>query len=431
MIAPQKVVLPLASGLALALMALTSTSVVAENLWTLESSIQRMLQLAPETRVADASINMHETRLAEAEVWPNPSVELRVDEKLGLNDGSGGLDVTQLVITQPLPFKRLQHQRMAAQASLSSAQSDKNFQRLQLEYEMARVFHRLQWTAAELALSEQRLETAHQFQGTASGKKDLLVRYLSPLERQRLDILRETARQSIATAEGEYNEALARFRTLLALDENTSPQLVPLTLMDQPGSLQALQRGLEEHPQLVAIKHEIEAAQAGVDLARATRFADPTLNLFWEQDNFSTGRENYNGVSLNFEIPLWNASKARISSARSEAIRARSLLELQQRDLTSQLHQSYIHLGHLINQSQAYRDKLLKPARVVFELTRKGFEAGEQNLLSLIDANNTYFDSRSGYLKLLANVGYELAQLRLAAGLTILSSETETQGVLK
>jgi cobalt-zinc-cadmium efflux system outer membrane protein len=335
------------------------------------------------------------------------------------------------VLSQPLPFKRLDHQRKAAEALLSSAQSGKDFQQLQLEYEMAMVFHRLQWTAAELALSEQRLQTARKFQGRASGKKDLLVRYLSPLEHQRLDILRETARQSIATAEGEYNEALARFKTLLALDESASLQVAPLMLMDQPGSLQALQRGLDKHPQLAAIRHEVEAAQVGVDVARATRFADPTLNVYWEQDNFAGSRESYNGVSLNLEIPLWNASKARISSARSEAIRARSSLELQQRDLSSQLHQSYIHLGHLISQSQAYRDKLLKPAREVFELTRKGFEAGELNILSLIDANNTYFDSRSGYLKLLANVGFELANLRLAAGLTALTSEPEAQGALK
>ena len=48
-------------------------------------------------------------------------------------------------------------------------------------------------------------------------RADRLVRYLSPLERARLDILRATAYQDVALAEGKWSESLAQFRALLAL----------------------------------------------------------------------------------------------------------------------------------------------------------------------------------------------------------------------
>ena len=61
-------------------------------------------------------------------------------------------------------------------------------------------------------------------------------------------------------------------------------------------------------------------------------------------------------------------------------------------------------------------------------MTRKGFAAGEQNLLELIDANKTFFDARARYLQLQASIGLELALLRLTAGLSLIDSDTQTVG---
>ena len=44
------------------------------------------------------------------------------------------------------------------------------------------------------------------------------------------------------------------------------------------------------------------------------------------------------------------------------------------------------------------------------------------NVLSLIDASNTYFDARKRYLELLYESWVEMAELRLAAGLSLLNT---------
>ena len=59
----------------------------------------------------------------------------------------------------------------------------------------------------------------------------------------------------------------------------------------------------------------------------------------------------------------------------------------------------------------------------MFELTRRSFAAGESNVLALVDANNTYFDARARYQELLQECALASADLRLAAGLSIMGGK--------
>ena len=68
---------------------------------------------------------------------------------------------------------------------------------------------------------------------------------------------------------------------------------------------------------------------------------------------------------------------------------------------------------------------MFEPAQQVFDLTRKAYASGEVEILSLIDANNTYFDVRGRYLELLQEAWQEAAELRLAAGLALVTTEQE------
>jgi outer membrane protein TolC len=52
----------------------------------------------------------------------------------------------------------------------------------------------------------------------------------------------------------------------------------------------------------------------------------------------------------------------------------------------------------------------------MLDITNKGFASGELKMLSLVDANNTYFDARLHYLNLLYQARIELADIKLYAG---------------
>ncbi len=396
------------------LLTMAGTAVHAQ-VWSLETSIERAMAVAPELRAAEAEVASRAGELKQAGAWPNPTVELRADEKLGIEDGRGGVDLNQVAVTQPLPLRRLAHQRRAAEASLDGAREAQRYQRLQLETRSAHAFHALQLAAGRQRLAEERLAFA---EGMQPGR-DRLVRYLSPLERARLDILRESAQQDVAEAEGKWSEALARFRALLALPPEPQPETAALAPLTAPATLAELQAGLASHPGLRALQQARDAQRANVEVARSQRFADPTVTLFREQDVLAGRRQDYNGILLGVQVPLWNLNSGSVARAAAEADRSEAQLAAEQRDLESRLRQNHLHLGHLIEQAEHYRVRLLVPAGRLLELARKGFASGEQNGLALVDASNTYFDAQARYLELLHDAWCEAAELRLAAGISL------------
>ena len=393
------------------------------NDWTLTSAVQHALQVAPERRAAEAEVAAREAALIQAGAWPNPSLDLRADRKLGLEDGRGGSDLTQVAITQPLPLLRLAPQRRQAEAQLAAARERLTHTRLMRELEIARAFHALQLTQARLKLSGQRVAFVEDLDSARTRKANRIVRYLTPLERARLAILRETAEQEAASAEGKYGEAAAQFRALLALAPESLPTTAALSPAEAPLPLDVLLTRLENHPALAAVDLDIDAARTGIEVARASRFADPTIGVFHERDFLNGARREFNGVLLSVQIPLWNLNNGGVARAVAETDQARERRAVQLRDLETRLRQGRVHLGHLIEQAERYRERLLGPAQRMLNLARRGFETGEQNVLALVDAYNTYFDAEVRYHELLQEAWQETAELRLAAGLSVIPVE--------
>lgn len=390
--------------------------------WTLESTVQRVLEVAPERRAADADVAAREGDLVRDTAWPNPTVEGRADRKLGIEDGAGGSDVTQLAVTQPLPLMRLSRQRVQAEANLAAAQAARHYRRLLFENQAARVFHQLQLAEAKRTLARERTEAAQQY-AEPGGAGDRLVRYLAPLDRTRLSILREGAHQARAAADGEWDEAAARFRALLALPGEETPTTAPLNAVAPPASFVGLEARLDAHPVLIASQRELDAARAGIDVARSSRFADPTLTLFRERDILGGSRRDYNGVMLGVQIPLWNLNRGGVDRAAAEANRAEATTTAQRRDLGVALRDSHLKLTRLSAQVEHYRANVLEPSRRFLDLTRRSFAAGEANILALMDANNVYFDAAQRHLELLAEGQFTAADLRLATGQSLFSEQ--------
>lgn len=391
--------------------------------WTLDAAVRQAIAVAPEIREAEADVAARGGALKQAGAWPNPSIGLRADQRLGIQDERGGTDLTQVAVMQPLPLMRLAPQRHQAEAQLAAARERLQHARLAREVEAARVFHAVQLSQARLMLAEQRVASVAGIEPGAARRNDRVVRYLTPIERGRLSILREAAEQEAALAEGVDSEAAAQFRALLAVAPNATLRVAALVPVEAPAPLPTLLERLDAHPALGAGGYDIEAARAGIDVARAQRFADPEIGLFRERDFLGGKRRDFSGIMLNVEVPLWNANAGNVARARAEADQARERRAALRRDLEARVRRSHLHLNHLIEQAERYRGRLLGPARRVLDLARRGFETGEQNVLALVDAYDTYFEADIRYRELLQEAWQEAAELRLATGIALVQQE--------
>jgi cobalt-zinc-cadmium efflux system outer membrane protein len=390
--------------------------------WTFADSVKRALDVAPELRAAEADISGRTAELSQAGSWPNPTLDLNADDRLGLEDGRGGINMSGIALSQSLPLRRLARQRTVAEANLESANANLRYQQLLLEREVARVFHALQMATAQRTLAEERLQLVAE-SPNASRKfgADRLVRYLTPLERQRLSILNEEAGQALVVAEREWQKALIDFRALLALPAGAPAEPAALLSAATPVNPETLVRALDDHPALAAARKEADAAQAAIAVAESQRFADPVLNLYSERNYIGGERRNVTGVGVSVEIPLWNTANGKLAQARADAERARAKLDALSRDARSRLEQAHTQLAQLLGQTERLRLKLLEPARELYTLTRRGFAAGELNVLALVDANNSFFDARARHLELQYESALAAADLRLASGISVLN----------
>jgi len=398
----------------------------APRIWTLADTVRRVMDIAPEVRGARAAVRAREGAFQQAGAWPNPRVELRADDKIGKDAGSGGTDFTQLAVSQALPLSgRLGYQQAVAGAALDAARAERRYRQIRLETEVAQRYHTLQLASERLQLAARRVTLADELQQV--GRRRQQAGDLANLDRLRLDLVREIAQQALDKAEGAYHEALSRFRAYLDLPAARTPRLQALGPVEHVPALSVLQAGLAEHAGLLAAGYRVEAARADVDLARAERLPDADLRLFREQDFLNGRRQDVTGVGVGFTLPLWDRKRGRIGQARAEVIRVQSDRQALLRDLNSRLQQSYLHLNHLVEQGTHFRAQVLRPAQQVFDLTRTAYASGEVGILALIDANTTYFESRERYLELLEMAWLEAADLRLAAGRTLLDAAQDTR----
>ena len=419
-------------NLLLLITVMVSTQSIAQQ-WTLQSSVQQAIVTSPELKKSVAELGVRQADINLSSLWPDPEIAFRVDNKMGQDDGAGGYDLTDILIRQSIPMSRIKYQEGAAAASMKAARFSQQFQSLQVQSRVSKVFHQLQFASAKLSLAEKQLKLANEMYGQDEGgnnksrAKGVVVRYLSPLEKMRLTIIREEAKQASGSAEGRYKEAISEFVKLLGIEMDSVTSVSELLPVEDIPNLKQLTELQNNHAQLSSQQQEVMAANHKIDVARSTQMIDPSIGLSWQRDTLSTGREDIYAIMFNVQIPITDRKTTAESKATYKASQQKIELQLLKRELKINLNRSYTHLNHVIEQAVEYKKKVLKPAGKMLELTNRGFTSGELNILSLVDANNTYFEARLTYLDLIYQARVELAEVKLYAGQLI--TDTQVQNV--
>jgi cobalt-zinc-cadmium efflux system outer membrane protein len=288
---------------------------------------------------------------------------------------------------------------------------------MQVQNRVAKVFHQLQLASAEMSLAGKRLQLADELERQSrKNAKGVIVRYMTPLEKMRLKIIREEASQAASSAEGKYSEALSEFARLLGVETDQAATVSELQPIEAVPDIDRLLAAQEKHAQLAGQQQQLIAATHQIEVARSSQMEDPTVSLIRTRDTFEDGRDDVYGIMFNIQIPIHDRKGAAVGKAGYLASEQRIELERVRRDLQINLKRSYTHLNHVVEQAADYKEKVLSPAREMLDLTKSGFTSGELSMLTLVDANSTYFEARLKYLDLLYQAWVELADIRLYAG---------------
>lgn len=412
--------------------------------WTLEQCVRHALTNSP-----DAVLAGHRLRAAEAArqqanalVWPTlqfQSSYTRTDNPMyvlgsALNQRAFGPALSDFnhlpdvdnwnlkgQVTVPLyTGGALTAGRRAARSGVQATAAQAEAIRQALAFETVRAFHTVQKTrafvrAAEAAVAsfEQHLELAQKrFAAGTLLRADVLD----------VEVRLAQAREDLARARNARALALEGLRTLLGLEPG--PFDVAETAPEAPVPDAA---DYSARPELAAVRHQIEAAEAQTRAARGGYL--PRLAAFGSLDYDRGWKLDGDGTSYTAGLLLqWNLFDGRLTRGKVAEAQAGLDQALEQErklklGLGFEVEQARLNLREA-NERLAVTAKAIAQAEESVKLTRDRFEQGLALTLQLIDAETALTVARVRRAEAEADQRIAVAALRRALGLPQLPSES-------
>lgn len=412
--------------------------------WTLEQCVRHALTNSPDARLAQHRLRAAEAarQQANALAWPTlqfQSSYTRTDNPMyvlgsALNQRAFGpalgdfnhlpdVDNWNLKGQLSVPLYTggaLTAGRRAARSGVQAQAAQTEAVRQTLAFETVRAFHTVQKTrafvrAAEAAVAsfEQHLELAQKrFAAGTLLRADVLD----------VEVRLARAREDLARARNARALALEGLRTLLGLEPG--PFDVVETAPEVPAPDAA---DFSARPELEAVRHQIEAAEAQIRAARGGYL--PRLAAFGSLDYDRGWKLDGDGTSYTAGLLLqWNLFDGRLTRGKVAEAQAGLDQALEQDrklklGLGFEVEQARLNLREA-NERLAVTARAITQAEESVRLTRDRFEQGLALTLQLLDAETALTVARVRRAEAEADQRIAVAALRRALGLPQLPAES-------
>jgi outer membrane protein, heavy metal efflux system len=362
----------------------------------------------PTARAVAAARQAAEARAAQAGVWDNPELEVsygRTNPRIAdLNvDRPYGARLSQRVAWWGKRSARV----AVASAQVAAAEAESAAALLDLEVEvrlaaisLASAQMAAEHTAQQATLAQELADVVAKRQalGDIDHGEAARIRLEATTARLRHDAAVRNVALNLSVLRAWCGEVLAD--GIIISDVLTDPHNTADGKITPASST---------HPRIRAALEAERAAEAQANAERKARIPDVTISVFGDREY---EKDTY-GVSLGFDIPLWDRGSARIAEAEADraqraAERAAAVLTLE-RERIAALGDWTASAAEVI----ALRDQAIPVAEEALRLRTTAFQGGDASLAEVLDARRAALTVQSDLLD--ARRRHAEAQVRLLA----------------
>lgn len=237
---------------------------------------------------------------------------------------------------------------------------------------------------------------------------------------RRADLL--SAQAQLASTEAQIQNTKSQLETtregfsnLTSLANNTSLDLLPLNFPKYE-TLETYLTQIENRPDIISLKKQMESLSQLKDAAKASRL--PTLDLAgnYYVDRSGATRPSKWDVGLTLSLPLYEGGV--ISSQIREALEKQNekslTLDQARKDAEKEIKTYYETLVANQKQLQAFSEAI-QSAQAAYQEHLKDYRFGLSTMLDVLQAQNSYLDSKKSYDRLRCQTFLALAQLQIAS----------------
>ncbi len=378
----------------------TYTVIEPNGILTLRDVLALTLMNNPELKAFSLETRAAEARELQAGLWPNPALEIGVED-VGGSGVRSGFDAaeTTIQLSQLIELgNKLQKRRNVASFEKELSGWDYEAKRLDVLTEASNAYVELlavqekaKLLAELVGVSEQTAESvAHRVE---AGKD-------SPLEKTKASI-------ALSGVQLEHQQVLQELQAARKMTAsfwgNEQPVFTQaqgqLEMVSDIPDMNELQQNLLQNPQLARWEKEIARNQAALELAKSKAIPDITVGAGVKRFNETDDDAFVFGVAI--PLPISDRNQG----GRMEAVYNLSKSYQQQRaariEVINQFNKIFTDLSVSLNKIKTLQTSILPGAREVFDASREAYREGKIDYLNVLDAQRTYFVSQTEYLETL------------------------------
>lgn len=261
-------------------------------------------------------------------------------------------------------------------------------------------------------LREQEVDLGHALIEAVSTR--LEVGEAAELDLLKVEIQAAEAESNLEAAQRNFqNQRYALFNTI-GLDPSAQRYSIrfpdTLQFFDAQISETEVLDQLQGQPELAGADRRVEASLLGVRQQRSSLLPGITVS-YWPQD-FGSGYD-FTAFEIGLRFPLWGFLDTRgaVRQAKAEARQRRYERQGVYLDLKKQIEQTW----HSYETSRQTIDRFSRDVRgradELLQLTREGYQLGQLDLLTLLDAQRTYVSAQIRYYDALRDYYIDLIEL--------------------
>lgn len=361
---------------------------------TLQQAIERALADNPDLTIAQREIEANDGLVMQSHVRPNPELAY------ALEDTRRETRSQSLQLNLPLELGGQRAARIsAAERGRDIAVAELSARRMDIRASVVAAFFDVLSAQELAALAQRSMELAQR--ATDAAAKRVLAGKVSPVEETKARVAEAGVRVEVVQAQSALRNARQRLAYLWG---ETTPRFSRVDgRMDAPPhmpSLESVEQRAGQAPTLKRAQLELARRQSLVDVERSKRVPDVTLSVGVKRDEALQRNQVLFGVSV--PLPLFDRNQGGLLEAVKREDKARDELQVVQVRLIHEALQSREHLNSLNGEIDLLQRDVLPRAQSAYDAAVIGFENGKFSFLEVLDAQRTYFQAKSQYLKALA-----------------------------
>lgn len=237
---------------------------------------------------------------------------------------------------------------------------------------------------------------------------------LAPVALSRAQIAVSNAELDLIEAETQLATARKRLYALWGETDDLAPLAGVLESLPTLPEQAELFQAVEQAPQMLQARRDIERGEAGIGVERSRRIGNLTIG--GGARRLAEDGSNAAVLTLSMPLPIFDRNQGNLAAAiatRDQALdRERALRTRLQRDIGEAYAQ---YRGRRLAVATIH-DNILPAAQLALDATSKAFELGRFGIIDVLDAQKILFTARTQYARALADAHSAYADIERALG---------------